>query len=69
MNKRTGCCKFAHDYWPMYMGGDERKWGTIRCEKKCRREIVERCSKRNCALFEEPTIEGGEKNEQDKSHR
>lgn len=37
------CCMHAEDYWPMYVGDDERKWGTIKCSKKKRRVLPFGC--------------------------
>ena len=37
------CCMHAGDYWPMYVGDDEKKWGTIKCSKKKRRVLPFGC--------------------------
>ena len=39
------CCMHAGDYWPMYVGDDERKWGTIKCARKRRLVLPLGCDK------------------------
>lgn len=34
-------CKHHGDYWPMYVGDDWRKWGTIKCFRTGRRHTCE----------------------------
>ena len=45
--KHDSCdwCMHARDYWPMYVGDDETKWGTIKCAKRRRRVFPLGCEK------------------------
>ena len=68
MKKHMGVCKYAHDYWPMYCGRDQRKWGTVRCDRSGGRVLACKCEKGYCAKYEEAVIDEPEPERGDLCH-
>ena len=49
-------CAHGDNYWPMYVGNDWRKWGTVKCIRTGRRhDPSHRC--RKWETYKNPEIE------------